>query len=220
MKNRIQEAQALCNGDIKFVIPSGDEKHLGGSITGYGIGDPATYYPNMWTWAVGILDAKSVLDVGCGQGFSLEYFAKLGLRAKGIEGYEESIKNGRRPDLVTKHDYEKAPLTLDETFDMAWCCEFVEHIEEKCMDNFFATFKSAKTIFMTFATPGQGGHHHVNEQPGEYWVDAFQKRGFTLNIDLTNCARIVAHADCKIFSPQFKSHFIDKGLVFTNNAFD
>lgn len=219
MKNRIKEAQARCTGDMTFVVPQDQAKiHLGGSISGYGIGDPATYYPNMWTWAVNILDAKSVVDVGCGEGFSLEFFANLGVKARGIEGYEESIQKGRRPDLVTKHDYEKAPLKLDEIYDMAWCCEFVEHIEEKFMDNFFETFRCARVIFMTFALPGQGGHHHVNEQPPQYWVEAFQKRGFSLDVDLTNCARVIAQADNIVFSPKYKSHFVDKGLVFINEV--
>ena len=87
MKNRLDEVKAKCNGQIEFVIPVEREvSHLGGSITGSGIGDPATYYPNMWTWAVNILRVETLLDVGCGQGFSLEFFKDLGCDARGIEG--------------------------------------------------------------------------------------------------------------------------------------
>ena len=33
-------------------------------------------------------------------------------------------------------------------------------------------------VAMTFATPGQGGHHHVNEQPESYWLAKFAAAGF------------------------------------------
>lgn len=31
---------------------------------------------------------------------------------------------------------------------------------------------------MTAATPGQGGTHHVNLQPREYWQENFKSRGY------------------------------------------
>jgi len=34
---------------------------------------------------------------------------------------------------------------------------------------------------MTAATPGQGGTHHVNEQPREYWYKKFRSRGYSYN---------------------------------------
>jgi hypothetical protein len=32
---------------------------------------------------------------------------------------------------------------------------------------------------MTHATPGQGGYHHVNEQPSGYWIEKMREAGFT-----------------------------------------
>jgi SAM-dependent methyltransferase len=220
MRNRLQEAKAMRSNTLTFVMPSskGPYAHLGGSMMG-GVGDPASYYPNMWAWAVAMLGVKSVIDIGCGQGHSLKYFADLGCRARGVEGFEPSIRDGCRPELVIHHDYEKAPLKLDEEFDMAWCCEFLEHVEADKMDNYFATFASAKMIFATHAVPGQGGHHHVNEQPTEYWLDAFDKRGFRFDSDLTGCARLIAQADNFVFKPQQKPYFIATGMVFFNNEF-
>lgn len=34
---------------------------------------------------------------------------------------------------------------------------------------------------ITFATPGQGGHNHVNENTMDYWVDRIEKVGFKYN---------------------------------------
>lgn len=199
-----------------MVIPTGESSHLGGSMTSQ-IGDPATYYPNMWSWAVALLDIHSVIDVGCGEGYSLDFFLDLGCDAHGVEGYAESISKSRHAEKIFCHDYEKQPYKPERIFDMAWCCEFVEHVEADKIDNFFATLKRARIVFMTFAIPGQGGHHHVNEQPQEYWLEAFQKRGFTLSVDLTNSARAVAVADQILYQNKMPMHFVDKGLVFLNS---
>ena len=34
---------------------------------------------------------------------------------------------------------------------------------------------------MTHALPGQGGHHHVNCQPPEYWIEKMARRGYALS---------------------------------------
>jgi hypothetical protein len=40
-------------------------------------------------------------------------------------------------------------------------------------------FQKGNYVIMSGATPGQGGYHHVNEQPREYWIDKFAEYGFT-----------------------------------------
>jgi hypothetical protein len=62
---------------------------------------------------------------------------------------------------------------------------------------------------MTNALPGQGGYHHVNEQPTEYWIDHLNKRGMQLLIQDTNKIRSLAAADGAVFLSQ-------TGLVFAN----
>src|SRR5437870_3883210 len=41
--------------------------HVGGYIQG---GDPGSWCPHLWTWAVRELGIQSVLDIGCGEGHS------------------------------------------------------------------------------------------------------------------------------------------------------
>jgi hypothetical protein len=53
------------------------------------------------------------------------------------------------------------------------------------MDNYMQVFSKAKYVCCTAAPPGTGGHHHVNEQDTEYWIDAFKQYGFTYNEDRT-----------------------------------
>ena len=33
------------------------------------------------------------------------------------------------------HDYTKGFIDIQETFDLGWSCEFVEHVEEKYREN-------------------------------------------------------------------------------------
>lgn len=119
-------------------------------------------------------DLKSMIDVGCGSGGMVQLALDLGIDAIGIDGdwsFERDVP-------FALHDYEKGSFVPDREFDLCYSCEFVEHVWEKYRQNFFDTFKSAKYLLITHAPPGQGGHHHVNEQPAEYWIDALNQDGW------------------------------------------
>lgn len=119
-------------------------------------------------------DLKSMIDVGCGSGGMVQLALDLGIDAIGVDGdwsFERDVP-------FSLHDYEKGSFVPDREFDLCYSCEFVEHVWEKYRQNFFDTFKSAKYLLITHAPPGQGGHHHVNEQPAEYWIDALNQDGW------------------------------------------
>lgn len=200
-----------------WMIPEGRNAHLGGYGLGP-LGDRATYCPNLWAWAIKLLNIRSVIDIGCGEGCSSRFFLEMGCAVLGVEGYQPAIKNSRIPGHVALHDYTTGPFIPDRSFDMAWSSEFVEHIEERYLPNFFVTLQHVGRCFITFATPGQGGHHHVNEQEQAYWVSQFAKNGFELDEDLTACGRLVAMADRYLFSPDYPSHFTEKGLAFLRRS--
>ena len=67
--------------------------------------------------------------------------------------------------------------------DLVYCVEVAEHIEEQYLDNLLETLANAPVIVMTHAVPGQPGHHHVNTQPKNYWVEKLDGMGYTLSID-------------------------------------
>jgi SAM-dependent methyltransferase len=213
LRHELKSIRLKAEAPYQQIHPTGADNHLGGYSSGP-IGDVATYYPNLWTWAIKLLDIKSIIDVGCGEGHSVEFFLKAGCDAVGVEGYEPAARNGRAADRITLHDYTKGPYLPDRQFDMAWSCEFVEHVEEKYIENFLATFSSARSVFMTHAVPGQGGHHHVNERDAGYWIAKLTDCGFELDRELTDCGRLIAVADHRLISPNYPSHFVERGLVF------
>lgn len=175
--------------------------HLGGYVAG---GDDATWYPELWTWLIHEHGVRSVIDVGCGDGQALRYFASEGCAALGVEGVPQ------HHERIVEHDYTSGPFAPDIDFDLAWSCEFVEHVDEACVDNFLATFACARTVLMTHAEPGQDGHHHVNCQPAGYWIEKLNAIGYRLDDRLTLQTRTLARAN-----PSLWNHYARSGMAFT-----
>jgi len=150
--------------------------HLGGYWIG---GSPGTYTPRLWDEFIRQYEIKSVLDIGCGEGHSTIYFVQMGLEVLGIEGGEKAVRNNKAQGHVIQHDYLKGSYKPSLIYDMGWCAEFVEHVDESYKANFLETFKSCKYLLMTHAVPGQSGYHHVNCQKADYWIHEMEMIGFT-----------------------------------------
>jgi len=161
------------------------KKHLGGCILGQpnSFGDIDTWAPQIWDNIIARYDIKSVLDIGCGGGYSLKYFLEKGLYGLGIEGLEVAREVSPVKDNIIIHDYTVHAYHPNQDYDFGWCCEFVEHIESQYILNFMMTVKKCKTFAMTHAIPGQGGYHHVNEQNASYWINILQYYNFKYNLD-------------------------------------
>ena len=199
-----------------------DDGHLGGC----GInGDPATHYPKMWTDLVKSLGVKSVLDVGCGFGYSLDYFINtLGLQGMGVEGSLKVKNIALNSDIIKHHDYSTGPFIPDDEYDLAWSCEFVEHVDKEFISNFMSTFKKCKYIVLTYASIGQSGHNHVNENTEDYWIKTFFSYGFEYEPKLTFKLRELAFSDFQdprspvdqspIENWTYLYHFVKRGLCF------
>ncbi len=182
-------------------------EHLGGFLSGPH-GDEATWFPDMWRWVVKELDIKSVLDIGCGEGHSLRHFVSLdAFPVLGIDGVEQEHL---RPDFRL-HDYTTGPWEPNARvdYDLGWCCEFLEHIEERFLPNLVTTFQSCNVLLVTHAFPGQLGHHHVNCQPREYWLGFFAGIGFAFDPDLTYESKRYAAQNTSPWN-----HWTRSGLVF------
>jgi hypothetical protein len=55
-----------------------------------------------------------------------------------------------------------------------------EHIRESASEIFVESITRHTRAYVLFsaAPPGQGGEHHINEQPEEFWRKKFEERGF------------------------------------------
>ena len=121
----------------------------------------------------------TMLDVGCGPGGMLDVAIDQDIAALGIDG----APGVERPDILI-HDYTTGAFEMSPR-DLVWCVEFVEHVEACFIENYLATFRAGRVLYLTHALPGQGGHHHVNEQPSSYWANLLTEDGWKLDREAT-----------------------------------
>jgi SAM-dependent methyltransferase len=180
--------------------------HVGGYIQG---GDPGSWCPHLWQWAVRRFGIRSVLDVGCGEGHSTRFFQELGCDVLGVDGCEQAVAESVVPGCTVLHDFADGPFIPGRSYDLIWSCEFLEHVNEEYVPSILTTFAAARVIFLTHAFPKQRGHHHVNCRPSSYWISLLEKAGFECSVDLSLEARTVTLADAGNIN-----HFARSGLVF------
>lgn len=124
--------------------------------------------------------ARSVVDVGCGDGSWLAVFRKLGVEdVVGVDGdhvEQEWLQIPR--DRFRPADLAK-PFNVGRTFDLAVSLEVAEHLPPDCSSGFVDSLtKAAPIVLFSAAIPHQGGENHINEQWPEKWVGHFREQGY------------------------------------------
>jgi SAM-dependent methyltransferase len=149
--------------------------HLGGA---YASGDANTIMPDVWGYLLTKYPIRRVLDVGCGYGQAMRWFADVGdCDVIGLDG--DTTCAASDPNHIRVHDFSAGPwASTSEDFDLAWSAEFLEHVDEKFLPNIMSAFARARLVVVTHAEPGQPGHHHVNCRPTNYWIERFAEHGF------------------------------------------
>jgi SAM-dependent methyltransferase len=127
-----------------------------------------------------LADVTSVADFGCGTGTWLAAWQRLGVTdVAGCDG--PHLKRSWLlfdPARFAVADLAR-PVRLGRRFDLAQSLEVAEHLPPAAAMTFVETLVShAPIVLFSAAVPGQGGEHHVNEQPLEYWRALFRQRGF------------------------------------------
>jgi SAM-dependent methyltransferase len=126
------------------------------------------------------LEIGSVLDVGCARGAWLSVWAETGSAdVMGIDGGsfgpdQLAIDPGRfaTTDL-------SAPFRLGRRFDLVQCLEVAEHLPLTRAESLVADLAAhSDVVFFSAAPPGQGGEHHINERPYEFWRGLFADQGY------------------------------------------
>ncbi len=128
------------------------------------------------------LEIASLLDVGAGHGaWAAEWLAAGVADVLAIDGAYVNrdqlaipAANFRAHDLAT-------PLDLKRRFDLVQTLEVAEHLPAAKADLFVDNLVAhGDVVLFSAAVPHQGGEHHVNEQPPEYWRAKLKARGFAV----------------------------------------
>ncbi len=164
-----------------------DPEHLGGGLGFDGNG----FVPWLWNRLHGMFGPRQLLDVGCGMGRAAAHFLELGVDAYGVDGSLETALVAVIPqERFIIHDFTLGRMPKHGTYDLIWCCELVEHVEEQFVGNIIDTLDRASVVAMTHGLPGQGGHHHVNCQPPEYWIEKMERAGYFLDDAATEFSKV------------------------------
>ena len=133
-------------------------------------------------YVIPIYKPESIVDFGCGTGTWLAAARQINrdIQIIGVDGdYVDTDMLMIDKEYFLPRDLSKE-LDLYRKFDIAMSLEVAEHLEEKYADIFVDTLcRHSDIILFSAAHVGQGGDGHVNEQPISYWVEKFQKRGYT-----------------------------------------
>ena len=126
------------------------------------------------------LQAGCVIDVGCGTGALLEALRERGCHVRGLERSDAALQYCRARRLeVEQFDLQRDVYNGSDRFDAAVSLEVAEHLPAAAADRYVDLLtRLSDVVVFTAAPPGQGGTHHVNEQPRSYWIEKFRERGY------------------------------------------
>ena len=170
----------------------GDPKHLGG-FQEFGVD---TISPAVWKIMAGSYNIKSVLDIGCGRGWSTLWFLLHNVDATCVEASKHAIRDTVIPQEVIKdgklveHDFTLGPWWPTETVDAIWAADFVQQVSLNYQGNYLTAFRKAALIFMT--VPQNPGWHHVEVHSHNWWIRRLTSHGLQYDDQLTRELRKVA----------------------------
>ena len=169
------------------------------------------------SWARDTFNVKSIIDVGAGLGQQVYTAKKLGFDAIGIEGDPNVIN-----EHTILHDFRDGPYHLKKIYDLAFSCEFLEHVQEKYMSNYMSIFANCRYAMITAAPPNWGGYGHVNEQPTEYWIEKFAEYNIIFNEEFTDKIRAITDMGDNAVSQRrpIKRFLKNRGLFFINKGIE
>jgi SAM-dependent methyltransferase len=127
-----------------------------------------------------IVPVRSVVDVGCARGTWLRLWQEQAVDdVIGVDGHyvnQDALEIDPQRFVVV--DLAE-PFNLGRRFDVAQSLEVAEHLPPARATSFVADLVAhASAVLFSAATPGQGGEHHLNERPVEYWQSLFLRHDY------------------------------------------
>jgi hypothetical protein len=122
----------------------------------------------------------SLLDIGAGHGAWAAEWLSAGVKTVvAVDGdYVRPDQLAIPQKAFRAHDLA-TPLDLKKRFDLVQSLEVAEHLPADTAETFVDSLtRHGDVILFSAAVPHQGGEHHINEQPPEYWRRKFAARGY------------------------------------------
>ena len=124
---------------------------------------------------------RTAIDWGCGAGLHTGALIRAGVDAVGVDAVIADPDLRDRDAIIVKGDL-RGPIergSIPTSCDLSLSIDVLEHIDEAdsaaALENIVS---GAQLVILSCAPPGQGGHHHVNEQPRRYWIARMAELGW------------------------------------------
>ena len=131
---------------------------------------------------LGEMTVTSLLDVGSGHGAWAAEWLRAGVAdVVAVDGdYVARDQLAIPAERFLAHDLA-TPLDLKRKFDLVQSLEVAEHLPHDRAAGFVDNLvRHGDVVLFSAAVPHQGGEHHVNEQPPEYWRQLFAAQGYAV----------------------------------------
>jgi SAM-dependent methyltransferase len=131
-------------------------------------------------WMHELIEPKSILDVGCGEGSWLAAWDALGVSdIVGLDGAHVDRARLRIPADRFQATDLRSGFRLGRRFDLVESLEVAEHLPPASGDGLIESLAAhGDAVLFSAAPPGQFGVGHVNERPYEHWRAQFAAAGF------------------------------------------
>ncbi len=127
-----------------------------------------------------LVQPRSIVDVGCGDGTWLAVFREFGVSDTfGLDGDYVDRRLLQIPQDQFRATDLSSPFGLPRTFDLAVSLEVAEHLPPQSAVGFVDSLTQlAPAVLFSAAIPLQGGTQHLNEQWPDYWAALFKARDY------------------------------------------
>jgi SAM-dependent methyltransferase len=168
---------------------SDDSEEYDAAYPGHGDDDGSDqsrrdFFTQVASRVVALTNARSVLDIGCGDGMLVQAFAGLGVDVRGIDTSAQAIASAH-PDVRDRLSVGSATQPIEGRYDLITCIEVVEHLDARDAETALDQMCAATDVILFASTPGRfDDPTRVNVRPTAEWVAGFSDRGFFRRIDV------------------------------------
>jgi len=133
-----------------------------------------THDKHLRRWYKRVKGCKTLLDVGCGNGYLVQYLRERGIKALGLDFSEFA---GTTTGYFIQHDATNGLPFDDETFDVVISSDFFEHLPEDKID--FVRDEmlrvGKRVIALINYKKEKIDNTHLTIKPKEWWVDKLKE---------------------------------------------
>ena len=162
-----------------------DDAHLGGYDHYTWDNDEwRTFFLSVADRIVGVINPRTVLDVGSARGLLVQALASRDVDASGIDISEHAVQTAHE-DVRDRLRVGSAIEPLGGPYDLVTCIEVLEHMApadaQRAMDSIAA---ATDRVLFSSSPADHDEPTHVNTRPTEQWAAWFAERGFFRRTDV------------------------------------